>query len=165
MPFQDKISSLKPLLPPSQHPWGAGAGCDTPLGCDAKLPASKATCRWASTKNADDVTSTAAALSTLGFCSQPGFGLVLSTFCASWSSPGHALLLPPIHSQAGGCSCRCLQPVSMVSFQTSVKSGNVGSQLTLAGSLSSCQMEQIRGQLNYLFFLYYSSNFQIFLNG
>ena len=165
MPFQDKTSGLKPLLPPSQHPWGAGAGCGTPLGCNAEFPASKATYGWASTENANDVTSTAAAVSTLGFCSQPGFRLVLSTFSPLWSPPGHALLLPPIYSQAGGCSCRCLQPVSIVSFQASVKSGNVDSQLTLAGSLSSCQMEQIRGQLNYLFFLYYSSNFQIFLSG
>ena len=115
MPFQDKISSLKPLLPPSQHPWGAGSGCGIPLGCDAEFPASKATCRWASTKNADNVTSTAAAVSTLGFCSQPGFGLALSTFCASWSSPGHALLLPPIYSklEAAAAAANSLFPWSL----------------------------------------------------
>ena len=115
MPFQDKISGLKPLLPPSHHPWGAGSGCGTSLGCDAKLPASKATCRWASTKNADDVTSTAAAESTLGFCSQPGFSLVPSTFCASWSSPGHALLLPPIYSkrEAAAATAYSLFPWSL----------------------------------------------------
>lgn len=166
LPFQNKVSGLKPLLPHSQHPRGAGGGCGTSPECDAVFPASMAKCRWALRMQMMSQAQLLPcppwgfphSLPYAWYCSWLGlstFCWSLSTFCASWSSPGHALLLPPSYSQGGGCSCHCLQPVSMVSFQASVKSGNVDWQLTLAGSLSSCRMEHIRGQLNYLNFSFY----------
>lgn len=105
LPFQNKVSGLKPLLPHSQHPRGAGGGCGTSPGCDAVFPASMATCRWALRMQMMSQAQLLPcppwgfphSLPYAWYCSWPG----LSTFCASWSSPGHALFLPPSYSQGG----------------------------------------------------------------
>lgn len=169
LPFQNEVGSLKPLCPHSQHPRRGRCGCGTAPGCDAVFPASMATCRWA-LRMQTMLPCTAAAVSILEFHLWPGSGLYwswlaqitlcwsLSMLCASWSSPGHAWLLPPMYPQVGGCSCCCSQPVSMVSFHANVSSRNVDWQLTPTGALSSWWIEHIRGQLNrpnlkkYIFF-------------
>lgn len=94
-------------------------------------------------ENADDVTKCSCCSVHLGVLLliwlRPGtltgwpwtFCWSLSTFCAFWSSSGYALLYLPIYPQVESHSCCCSQPVSMVSFHTSVKRRNVDWQLTL----------------------------------
>lgn len=159
MPFQNELSSLKTLLPPSPYPRGEGCGGGVSSQHAHMQTGSKNACKWCPKAQLLQCPPWAFAhcLAEAWYCSWQA----LSTFCASWSSLGHVLLLPPIFPQVGSYSRCCSQPVSAGSFHAHVKSGNTDWQLTLTGSLYSYWMDHIRRQLNYpnFSFLYYFPNY------